>query len=203
MPVRSRHLVIASMAAVAACGGGDSTAPPAPGPPASVSVAFADTLVLGDSARATATVRDAKGNALSGTAVAWRSSADNVLGVNAATGMVTGRALDTASVIATVSGTTVTGAARVRVRPPARYTVSMLPNSFIPVSFVLAIGGTVTFDFPPGIDHNVIFAPTPGAPQDIPQTRNVKLTRTFTRAGTFAYDCRIHPGMTGEVIVVP
>ena len=92
-------------------------------------------------------------------------------------------------------------------------TVAMFPQSFSPVSLTLRRGGVVTFDFPPDIDHNVIFPKqangqpvATGAPADIPTAtanRGKKITRTFTTAGTFAYDCTVHPGMSAEVVVVP
>ena len=65
------------------------------------------------------------------------------------------------------------------------------------------MGGTLTFDFPPGIQHNVIFVKAPGVPNDILPAQNTKITRTFGTAGTFHYDCTIHPGMSADVIVVP
>jgi len=86
---------------------------------------------------------------------------------------------------------------------PRTATVTMLPSAFIPFSTTIAVGGTVTFEFPPGIDHNVIFERQTGAPQDIQITRNASVDRKFTTQGTYAYDCRIHPGMIGEVVVVP
>lgn len=211
-----RAVPAALLVLVVACGGGSggdgTTPPPSAGPPAAVAVTLPTTLTLGDSTRATASVRDASGKELSGVTVSWRSSATNILSVNATTGVVKALALDTASVIATVTGASASpsGAAQTRVRPPMAFTVSMLPQTFVPVSFVLGVGGVVTFDFPAGIQHNVIFPKrangqpvVTGAPADILPTSNVKVTRQFNTAGTYTYDCTIHPGMTGEVIVVP
>jgi plastocyanin len=206
-PFLASALALSLALSLASCGGGggDSTAPPTAGPPTAVSVTFpAQTLTLGDSARATATVRDARGAVLGSAAVTWRSSAPNVLAVNAATGMTKALALDTASVIATVSSATgVTGAATVRVRPPTTALVTMLPNAFSPFSLVLAVGGAVTYDFGGGIDHNVTFERKTGAPADVPTQRAGRVARTFATAGTFPYECRVHPGMIGEIVVVP
>lgn len=215
--LRSSALHVLAALTLAGCGGGGgsdggTTPPPSAGPPASVSVTLPTTLALYDSVRAVATVRDASGRDLSGATVTWKSSATNILQVNASTGMVKALALDTATVTATVTGASASpsGAAQTRVRPPMTFTVGMLPQSFVPVSFILAVGGTVTFDFPAGIQHNVIFPKrpngqpvVPGAPQDILPTQNVKVTRQFNVAGEYTFDCTVHPGMTGEVIVVP
>ena len=41
-----------------------------------------------------------------------------------------------------------------------------------------------------------------GAPDAIPGTNaNTSVPRTFATAGTFEYDCHIHPGMKGTVVV--
>lgn len=204
-PARMRRSRFLISIALVACGGGggESTSPTAEGPPATVSVSLpAATLVLGDSVAATATVRDARGTVLRSAAVTWRSSAPNVLAVNATTGMVKALALDTGSVLA--SAATASGSASVRVRPPTTALVTMLPNAFVPFSLVIAVGGTVTFDFGGGTQHNVLFERKAGAPQDIVQAQSSgRVARTFAAAGTFPYECRIHPGMIGEVNVVP
>lgn len=73
---------------------------------------------------------------------------------------------------------------------------------FTPTPVRLTVGGTVTFKFA-SIQHTLFFdnAP-PGAPANIPNlTSNTSVTRTFNTAGTFVFNCHIHPGMTGTVIV--
>jgi plastocyanin len=74
--------------------------------------------------------------------------------------------------------------------------------AFDPNTVTIKVGGTVTFDFG-SVAHNVWFDNQPtGAPANITGTNaNVTKTLTFTTAGTFVYNCHIHPGMHGTVVV--
>lgn len=74
-------------------------------------------------------------------------------------------------------------------------------NVFSPATIEVAIGQSVTWVFGP-VDHNVIFNPVTGAPQDIPIVRNTSVARTFSSAGTFPYVCTLHAGMNGTVRVL-
>jgi plastocyanin len=75
-------------------------------------------------------------------------------------------------------------------------------NEFTPANIAIGVGGTVTFVFG-DIAHNVYFDNSPaGAPDPITGANaNMSQSRTFTTAGTFQFDCRIHPGMKGTVVV--
>jgi len=74
-------------------------------------------------------------------------------------------------------------------------------NTFSPFSATVSVGGTVNFNIS-GTPHNVIFARNPsGAPADINVVNNVVVSRTFNTKGTFNYDCTVHPGMSGQVVV--
>lgn len=87
--------------------------------------------------------------------------------------------------------------------PVSAATVQATPaERFTPGRINLAAGGTVTFDFG-SLPHQVFFNTAPaGAPADIPEpTSNKTVTRTFATPGTFVYNCRIHPGMSGTVVV--
>lgn len=87
--------------------------------------------------------------------------------------------------------------------PVAAATVQATPAiRFTPATVTLAVGGTVTFAFGT-TPHNVFFDNAPaGAPANIPDvTSNQSVTRTFPTAGQYNYNCHLHPGMTGTVIV--
>ena len=103
-----------------------------------------------------------------------------------------------------VSGTqAVTRVLTMAVAPSSYVTsadVDMPADAFTPFLVKLLAGGTVTWRFP-SREHNVIFVPAAGVPADIQITSNTSVTRTFTSPGFFRYDCTIHPGMSGQVVV--
>jgi plastocyanin len=73
---------------------------------------------------------------------------------------------------------------------------------FTPGQITIAAGQTVTFEFA-GVAHTVFFDNAPaGAPANISEgTANKSVALTFNTKGTFPYNCHIHPGMSGTVIV--
>jgi plastocyanin len=84
--------------------------------------------------------------------------------------------------------------------------VSTDPSAFTPTYVEIPVGGTVRWIIVPapnGEGHDVTFKPgIPGAPADIPVTdTTAKFDRKFETKGTFVYDCKVHPGMFGEVVV--
>lgn len=182
-----------------ACGGGDpvsSTAVAA----VQITAPFA-TLRPGQTSQFTATPVNAGGNPISGAGtVNWSSLAPTIASVNA-NGLVTALTVGSTSVTATVQG--VQGARVVTVLAVGSSAIVTMPGeSFIPFEVTIKVGEQVYFEFPQVI-HNVIFENKLGAPQNIQQTRNVTVPRTFTIAGRFLYDCTLHPGMTGAVSVTP
>jgi parallel beta-helix repeat protein len=84
-----------------------SSAPPASGQAAvaTVSVSLSSTLPVQQTAQATATVRDASGNALSGSTIAWSSSNSAVASVSTS-GLVKAVAAGSATIVATSGGKT-------------------------------------------------------------------------------------------------
>ncbi len=72
---------------------------------------------------------------------------------------------------------------------------------FTPNSVTIPVGGSVTFAFG-SVAHDVFFDNAPqGAPSNITDRSNASVTLTFASAGTYVYNCHIHPGMQGTVIV--
>jgi plastocyanin len=102
--------------------------------------------------------------------------------------------------------------------PAASVVASGTANTFSPSSVTIATGGTVDFTYPTGTRlHNVSFTnmqpalcqltagPTPGPGTPLPTTPAPAPwagTCTFAAAGTYAFVCDRHPGMTGSVTVV-
>ena len=87
--------------------------------------------------------------------------------------------------------------------PVSAATVQAIPSEkFTPGQVTLTVGGTVTFAFG-SLAHNVFFDNDPaGAPDNIPDpSANKSVTRTFNTPGTYNYNCHIHPGMRGTVVV--
>ena len=82
-------------------------------------------------------------------------------------------------------------------------TVNATPAiAFTPSEVHLEQGGTVTFAFG-SVAHNVFFDNDPsGAPANITGVNsNISVSRTFTTPGSYAFNCHIHPGMRGTVVV--
>lgn len=183
----------------AACGGSD--------PVSSTAVAAVQittqlgTLRPGQTSQFTATAVNNLGNPINNAgAVTWASSVPDVASVNLQ-GLVTALSAGSTSITATIQG--VQGARVLTVLAIGSGAIVTMPgNSFIPFEVTVRVGEQVFFEFPQTI-HNVIFEKKTGVPQDIPQTRNVTIGRTFTIAGQFPYDCTLHPGMSGTVRVNP
>jgi len=87
--------------------------------------------------------------------------------------------------------------------PVPEATVQATPaEKFTPGQVTLTVGGTVTFAFG-SLAHNVFFDNAPaGAPPNITApSSNKSVTLTFDTPGTYVYNCHIHPGMRGTVVV--
>jgi len=79
--------------------------------------------------------------------------------------------------------------------------VALASARFSPATLTVPVNSAVTWQFG-DTAHNVTFRPTAGAPADIPGANaNTSVSRTFLSTGVFAYDCTLHPGMSGSVTV--
>jgi plastocyanin len=165
--------------------------------PPSGGVAIGRTLTLAASGM------DARGNAIAGLPAATYTSDNlNTASVDGA-GVVTGRAVGSATITASIASTdgTRTGTATVNVTaaPPLTATVTMGAATFTPSATEISVGGTVTWVNSSSVEHDVDF----GSPSmKIPifpggQQRSL----TFAATGSFAYFCNLHAGMTGTVVV--
>ena len=85
-------------------------------------------------------------------------------------------------------------------QPVPTTSVSLKNTAFSPGAIRVAAGATVQFTNNDGINHNVTFSSNTitGATDFATGTRSVVMPAT---AGTYAYHCTIHPGMTGSVVV--
>jgi plastocyanin len=147
----------------------------------------------------TAVATDEKGATVSGVKVTWSASPQTIASVDA-TGLVTGVAAGNATITASGGGASGTASVIVFGGGGQGILVTMPGDIFAPFEVTIAVGGIVSWEFP-AREHNVIFATVAGAPANIATTANRTVSRRFDAAGTFPYDCTLHPGMTGRVIV--
>jgi plastocyanin len=159
------------------------------------------TLRPGEQSQFTAIAVNLGGTEIETVSPTWNSAAPSVATVSPA-GIVTGVAPGSTSVTATIGG--ITGSRVVTVLAPnaGGEVVTMPGFSFVPFQVTIKRGDQVFFEFP-RVSHNVIFAKVAGVPVDIQETANRTVPLTFNTTGQFAYDCTIHPGMSGLVIVTP
>ena len=163
--------------------------------PASPSVAVGGTQQL------TATAKDQNGGNMSGATFTYESNDASKATVTNA-GVVTGVAAGTARITATGTIGTVTKSAFVDVSvtaPAAAAVTATVSSTFDPATVTITRGGSVTWTF--NALHNVTFGSATGAPQNIPDQATGSAQRQFNTAGTFNYQCTLHSGMQGSVVV--
>lgn len=167
------------------------------------------TLIPGTTAQLTAEARDSKGRAVAGATGFTFASTDQAVAVVTATGAMTAIAPGAGQITsaATVGGVALNGSVAVAVAFPTTSAgiasgavTATAGNQFTPPTLNVRTGGTVTWTFE-AVQHNVTFTNGGGAPANIPNTASGQVSRTFGTAGTFPYDCTLHPGMQGSVVV--
>ena len=191
-------LLLAATVAVMACGKDNPSSPPV------LTVGLTApkvTIAVGEPVQLTATARDVNGVTVTGAKFTYTSSAPTIVNVNG-DGRIIGVAAGSASITATSGGIVSPPLAIAVTATSGIAVVTMTNNTFTPFTTTIKVGQTVAFDFPP-LAHNVIFANRTGKPADIAATQSVTVSRVFGTAGTFPFDCTLHPGMSGQVIVNP
>jgi plastocyanin len=199
-----RVMMAGVVMAVAACGGGgsDGGGTTAPAVFTTLSVDPANpTIIVGGTQPLTASAKDQTGATMSGLTVTYTSANQAVATVTNA-GVVTGVTAGTARITASGTVGTVTKTQDVNVTvsvPGGTASVSATAsNSFDPRTVTVTRNGVVTWSF--AALHNVTFD-TQGAPGNITDRSSGSAALTFPNAGTYAYHCTIHAGMSGSVVV--
>ena len=154
-----------------------------------------------------ATGKDPGGSALPSIGTVTYTSSDVSKATVDADGLVSGVAAGDVDITAeaTVNAVTQTATASLTVGTQtfpltADVVAGNTTQTFTPPSVDIADGGVVTWSFGQ-LGHNVTFGAQAGAPNNIATSVNTTAPRTFNTPGTFNYNCTVHPGMSGTVIV--
>lgn len=206
---RSIVLLTAALAATS-CGGDDSGTNPPPVTTqtlASIRLTTASfTVNAGASLTLTPQALDASGSVIPGVTGYTYVSTDEAVAESRGAGTFLAVQAGTAQLIVSLTrdGVTATDTADATVSGmlPATATVTAgdNANTFTPQTLVVALNANVTYSFGSRV-HNVTYGSTAGAPTNIPNTSNADVDRMYTTVGDFSYDCTLHAGMTGEVLV--
>ncbi len=84
--------------------------------------------------------------------------------------------------------------------PAANQVIATASSAFNPLTITVTKGTDVTFTFE-SVTHNVAFDAVSGAPANVGNTTNASVIRTFATAGSFGFQCTLHGGMRGTVVV--
>lgn len=100
---------------------------------------------------------------------------------------------------ATAGAVTASGAA-------AAQTATVVGNTalkFVPETVQAKVGTlALTLTLEGGVPHNLEFTdPSVGAPIPVVTTGSGTGTYTFSKPGTYAFECTLHSGMVGQVVV--
>ncbi len=204
----SRCVLTAAAAALVSCGGGGAAleAPPAPVFSSVVITPDSVSVAVGTVVQLTASARDQDGAAISGLpGVAW--TVEDTTIASATGNAITGQAVGSTRVFASVTDGAVTHADTARVVVTAApaggptHPVNTPGTSFAPATITVTVGDTVTWLFT-GATHNVTFgAAVPPGGDIADQIPPSQVSRVFTAAGQYTYDCTRHANMRGTVIV--
>ncbi|MGQ0643555.1 MAG: cupredoxin domain-containing protein [Gemmatimonadaceae bacterium] len=192
-----------------ACGGSDDGGP-GPTPQQTLGEIRAGTTTLNLTAGGTSTIQmtalDTQGGTISNPGTyTFTSRSATIVEVNQQ-GAVVGIGAGTSAIDVSLTRGGVTKAAVVNVTVTgslgltAQVAAGSTSNTFQPQVVAVARTGSVSWSFG-SVNHNVTFSGGGGAPANIPTVNNTSVSRTFNTAGNFPYDCTLHAGMVGTVIV--
>ena len=99
-----------------------------------------------------------------------------------------------------VSSVLVRAAAREESKPAAKTEIKIDNFAFAPTELTVAVGTTVEWVNRDDIPHVVVSDDKKMFKSKALDTDD-KFSYTFTKPGTYAYFCSVHPKMTGKVIV--
>lgn len=84
---------------------------------------------------------------------------------------------------------------------PSTVEVKIDNFSFGPTTLTIPVGTTVTWVNRDDIPHTVVSTDDPKAFKSKVLDTDEKFSFTFSKPGTYAYFCSVHPKMTGKVVV--
>lgn len=207
--MRTRYVLsFAALAVGSACGGGGSGASGPTPTLASITVTPASMNIgTGLTQTITVTGTDTDGKPIANLFGVRYTSRNTAVAAAIPVGDVAGLSAGntTIDISITVGGVTRTGSVAVTVADgtlPAIADVAAVDvsNTFSPRTVVVRRAGTLRWTFST-VPHDVTFGAAATAPPSIGLVSNTSVTRTFNEAGTFQYDCTVHAGMTGYVVV--
>jgi plastocyanin len=163
-------------------------------------------IVMGSTAQLAPAARDSRNVPIPGVTGFTITSATPAVAVVTPAGLATGISPGNATLNVSITrdGVTANATGSLTVNPPApagaSVTVTASPQSlFTPQTVTVERGGTVNWIFQT-LTHTVAFS-TPGSPANISESVNTTVSRVFPTVGTYNYECTIHQGMTGSVVV--
>ena len=202
-----------SMIVLAACGGGGGTTNPAPPPSSGTqtlsTIRFASNsiaLTAGTVATLAVEALDNTGRVITGASGYTYASSSSAVAESQGEGSVLAIGAGSATITASLTrdGVTATATTTVNVSGSLPGSASVAAGnsdlSFTPPTVVVTRNASVTFSFG-ALNHSVNFRATSGAPANVPVTVNGAVARSFPSAGDFSYDCGVHAGMSGKVVV--
>ena len=209
-----RSLVTIFIALAAAACGGDSGTEPQPQTTLAISSGDAQSGPSGQALASPVVVRVTRdGAALAGASVSWTvqsgggavsqatspTGADGLASTTWTLGPDAGaNTLQAAASGANGSPVTFTATGELTTPPPTTASVNVGDFFFDPTATTIALGGQVTWTWSGSAQHNVTFASGSNSATQAAGT----FSRTFATAGTFAYQCTLHPGsMQGKITV--